>query len=365
MKKKILIILISLAAAEIAAHMPFALNFRGFETTRRILLGDVTPLQKLSFQRCIGQPYLLYIPAPSFIDENGVQHNTQGFRGPAVSRLPEQGVLRILCLGGSTTYGWMSPRSDQTYPAYLEEILNQAKPKGVRRVEVINGGIPSGTTAELLTHYHFKFHYFHPQIVVINPGGNDLRALVMPYYHPDYSNTRHEIHLPDPFPPAGRMLLHSRMVALLLIPLTQGPYPNANAFYDYKGLPPPARWYDDPNPIDWKKRLRDIPKEDVAFQHNLESLIHEIRTDKAKVLLVPFRSSPVIPYQPVEGLAYEEQMLKDIAQREGISVAPFPSSVISRENWLDDCHTNAAGNRQKADHIAPYIRALFSTPTPH
>lgn len=346
-----------LLIGELVSRFVFFVNWRGFEKTRQLMAAEAVPSP--GFQLCIAQPYLLYVPAPHYKDKHGLQHNGQGYRGDPVPLRRTPGVRRILCLGGSTTYGWNVDSAQETYPAHLEKLLNENRPPGANRVEVINGGIPSGTTAEILTHYHFKFHYYKPDLIIINPGGNDARALFAKHYHPDYSHSRRQIQLPEPLPPAGRWLLKSRLLSLVIVPLLHGPYPNAGAFYNYDNLPPAARWYDPPE--SGQNGRVQIPVEEVAFRHNLEALLDEIEKDKAKVLLVPFRSSPVIPYWPAEGLAFEEDILKDLARRRNIPLAPFPAEVISRANWLDDCHTNSEGNREKALHLLPFVTHILGS----
>jgi len=34
--------------------------------------------------------------------------------------------------------------------------------------------------------------------------------------------------------------------------------------------------------------------------------------------------------------------------------------VISPGNWTDTCHYNAEGNREKAAHVAPYVRDILA-----
>jgi len=79
------------------------------------------------------------------------------------------------------------------------------------------------------------------------------------------------------------------------------------------------------------------------------------------VLLVAFRLAPNVPaddpWNPL--MHHTEQQLRTIAAERGIPIAPFPVSVISTEHWVDHCHLNGAGCRQKAQHIAEYVRKLF------
>jgi len=339
---------------EAGAWMVFKTNWRDFETTRELMAGEVTP--STAFQRCIAQPYLLYVPTPEYSDQHGLQHNSQGYRGQAFPLKKKPGVVRILCMGGSTTYGWGVPQGNQTYSAYLQEFLSANLPAGVKGVEVINAGIPGGTTAEILTHYHFKFHYYKPDLVILNPGGNDARTLYVPYYHPDYSHTRKQMVLPRPLPPLGRHLMKSRLLSLMIIPLLHGTYPSAEPFYTYEGRPPAVPWY---SPTLQSKKNVSIPIEDVAFKHNLEMVLDEIKKDGAKVLLVPFRSSPVIQYWPREGLVLEENILGELARKRNLGLAPYPATVVSKQNWVDDCHINAAGHKEKAAYLLPYVRQLL------
>ena len=90
------------------------------------------------YQNCVPQPYLLYVPTP--LHKSGKNfHNAGGYRGDSVRMQREKNVPRILCLGGSTTYG--RPFDDATsFCGWLRVLLPVADPS--RRWEVVNcGGI--------------------------------------------------------------------------------------------------------------------------------------------------------------------------------------------------------------------------------
>lgn len=333
-----------------------------WERTRLLLRGEVAADPGGQAQYSVGQAYLLYIPSPNFHNASGLTHNAQGYRGPAYPQAKRHGVARILCLGGSTTYGWGAWESSQTYPAHLERLLNEQLPPGVTSVEVINAGIPWGTTAEMLTHYHFKFHFYDPDLVVLNPGGNDAQGLIAPYYHPDYSNWRQPLISAQPAPPRARRLLRSRLLALFLVPILHDSAPDSK-FVRFDGQPPIASWYDrsSANP---SGTVPDIPRSDVAFGHNLTVLVDQILKDGHKVLLVPFRLNPKTDYGAgmMDAVALEEEILYDVSRSRGVPVAPFPADVIAPENWVDACcHVNGAGNLQKARHVLPFVRTLLET----
>jgi lysophospholipase L1-like esterase len=359
-RKKILFTLITIAGmllfTELVCAIVLETSLPELSRMRKILKGDVP--EGASFQRAIGQSYLNYVPAPGYTDKGGIQHNEQGYRGNPVTFQRRPGVKRILFLGGSTTYGWGIGRADQTYPAYLEYLINQALLPSGEKVEIINAGLPWGTTAEMLTHYHFKFHFYRPDLVILNPGGNDAGSFDFAHYHPDYSNWRRPMTVPTVLPLYGRLMLKSRAVTLMLMPFLYGLHPGAQRFVSLDNLPPEVQWYPEaPSP-----QYEHIPKEHRGFFHNLDALLDEIQKDGASILLVPFRVAPHNEYSEVvlKATADEEEMLKDMARSRRLEFAPYPVEVTSPENWIDSCHTNENGAFEKAEHILPYALKLLA-----
>lgn len=369
-------VLLLFGIAEGMATLYFAGDRNGFESARLRLAGITHDESAL----LTGQPYLLYVPTPGFkrvlqSDSGPIvdYHNAQGYRGRAVPMERRPSVARVLCLGGSTTYGSGTRDADSAYPAQLEQILNATPLAGFTGAEVINGGLPAGTSAELLTHYHFKFHYFRPDVVVINTGGNDIGAIFGwggahdpsaegVYYQPDYSTWRHPLQVPQPLPGLGRTLLRSRVAAWFVIRALLGQTPGNTALQRPADTPPNTVWHP---AAETPGRATSISDEQLAFTHNLTSLIEEIRRDGANVVLVPFRLAPkleddVYTDGELAEIARNERILVSLGRDPGVVVAPFPHDAISSENWVDDCHLNSPGCREKAEHIAPYVRRALS-----
>jgi lysophospholipase L1-like esterase len=347
------VLVFALGLAEVATALLFWHRLPNYEKARWILRGEAQ--NPTIYQNCMGQPYLLYTPSPGFRTAAGVQHNEQGYRGDAVPPARIPGVGRVLCLGGSTTYGWGVARPDEAYPARLQQFLEAAKPPGVPGVEVINAGLPFGTTAEMLTHYHFKFHYYRPDLVILEAGGNDAAAVCRPNYQPDYSHWRRNLREPRPLPEPGRTILRSRLASLMVISLFFRDWTSGEDLIRPADLPPPTRWYP---PVDvGPDGLLAIPEADLAFRHNLEALVREARADGCRVVLLPFRAKPSNTYSAdlQAWVARHEQIMLRLAGQSGAVFLPFPAETISPENWIDDCHTNAAGCRQKAAYVAPMI----------
>ncbi len=332
----------------------FAWGPESLERTRQRLAGQV----KADWKRFVPQPYLVYIPGPGFSNSTGPQHNEQGYRGPPVPLRRQPGISRVLCMGGSTTYTSRVADAAQTYPAWLQRILVENLPPNVQGVEVINAGLPSGTTAEVLTHWAFKYHLYRPDVVVIHTGGNDAAAFARPGYQPDYSHWRGPFQVPRPLAPAGRKLMRSRLVALFAVLLIYGADPRVSLLDLPADQPPPAKWFEPERDPQGRVRLHST---EIAFLHNLDSVIRLIRGQGARVVLVPFRPAPKNGYTPdvLAAMRQNEDILNQMGRVLKVPVAPLPVETISPANWVDFCHVNGAGAREKAAHIAPYVRQVL------
>lgn len=350
-------LLVAACFSELLARISFKKFFPREEIVRQVLAGHDKQIRDQEFNS-IGQPYLLYIPAPGFSRGGILQHNEHGYRGPAVPLRRTPGKVRILFLGGSTTYGAM-PHPDETYPAQVGRILQERSLTGLQGVEVINGGILWGSTAEIMTHYLFKYRYYRPDIVVINTGVNDAQAAVLTAtYQPDYSHWRQQFPCIRPLPARVRWIMRSRIIALLAIRFFYSDVATGALFARFDDSPPPAAWYSYAHAD--SETSDQVPEEDLAFKHNLRTIIREIRADGAELLLVPDRLNP-----DTQSFAYEteapaeatrnERILRQLATAFHLDVAPFPAAVISPENWIDAVHVNERGELEKAHHVVEYL----------
>jgi hypothetical protein len=137
--------------------------------------------------------YSKYYPNQSRIhlDESGKQIaatiNSSGFRGGNFEKKKEPGVVRIVTLGASSTFGFKT-RDDETYPYYLEEELNRTLASGsavrggqsisssspsISRYEVINLGIPHLQSDQIYSLFLAEAVPLEPDIVVFYEGYTD------------------------------------------------------------------------------------------------------------------------------------------------------------------------------------------------
>ncbi|RMH54995.1 MAG: SGNH/GDSL hydrolase family protein [Candidatus Hydrogenedentota bacterium] len=98
----------------------------------------------------------------------GITINRLGMRGREVSLRKPQGVLRIIAMGGSTTFG-VGVKDNETYPFYLEKKLREA---GLS-VQVLNAGVQGYHSYHHLLRLSELFK-LEPDMILLYTGWNDF-----------------------------------------------------------------------------------------------------------------------------------------------------------------------------------------------
>ncbi len=141
-------------------------------------------------------PFIGYVVQPGYSTPAGAKHavntNSLGFRGAEVQRTKPEGTFRIVCLGGSTTWGTGATADDRTWSAGLERVLNQALPpeSPYSRVEVINAGVSGYTSLESFVNLKMRLLPLEPDLVIVYHAANDARALRRGQFETDHSHVR-------------------------------------------------------------------------------------------------------------------------------------------------------------------------------
>lgn len=104
-----------------------------------------------------------------------VKINGRGFRGKEYQDEKEAGVVRIVTLGASSTFGYFN-RDNETYPNYLEQQLNSDNCGNGTSFEVINLGIPHLRSEEILNLFLSEGIQLKPDVVTFYEGINDSGA---------------------------------------------------------------------------------------------------------------------------------------------------------------------------------------------
>ncbi|HXV36026.1 MAG TPA: GDSL-type esterase/lipase family protein, partial [Myxococcota bacterium] len=131
--------------------------------------------------RALASPYFLFRGRPNATGKwhyygvtNQFQHNELGLRDDAVTRPKPEGVLRILNLGDSATWGLSLPGRKHNYSDRLEEILNSTPRDAARvRYDVINGGTIGYTSWQARRWLEFYIAELEPDVVTLFIGNND------------------------------------------------------------------------------------------------------------------------------------------------------------------------------------------------
>jgi lysophospholipase L1-like esterase len=114
-----------------------------------------------------------------------IRHNSWGFRGDEVARLKPPNGLRVVCIGGSTTYD--TATDGETWTEKLEALLAAAYPD--REVEVLNLGMNAASMPFHITMAALLGAQFQPDLVILYAGHNDLwGGLGLEGFRPDYSH---------------------------------------------------------------------------------------------------------------------------------------------------------------------------------
>lgn len=95
--------------------------------------------------------------------------NSRGFRGKEFSDEKKPGVVRVITLGESSTFGLLA-RDDETYPHVLEQLLNG---QCGRAFEVINLGIPHLRSNHVLALFLAEALPLRPDVITYYQGSND------------------------------------------------------------------------------------------------------------------------------------------------------------------------------------------------
>lgn len=254
--------------------------------------------------------------------------------GPHRTRVEEP--LRLLVLGGSTTYDNAILREQDTWVYRLEEHLRAlCGPE----VEVINGGVGGYTLYENLLHYVSHLRHLDADVLLVFTGINDVQPRLVGTPRPDYGNYRApwreaETVLPSP----------NRWLAFLT------PY----RFYYLRRVALPgrhrrigqeARAETPPVTRDWVQQLEETPP--VMYRSLLEDLVRLAQARGTRVVIVPQYFTPRTPRDEsfAVGVREHNEVGRQVAAAFGL---PFFGEVLEPDAFslldtVDNCHFTHRG----------------------
>jgi lysophospholipase L1-like esterase len=274
-------------------------------------------------------------------------NNAHGLRGPEVPLAKPRGVVRILCLGGSTTYG-SGVSADEAYPARLQALLADAAPAGTR-YEVLNCGVPGYASAESLIALELRLLEFQPDGLVVYHGINDARLIQTRGFRPDYAHMRRAWRHPDISAVEWWLLRHSRAYAWLAHAMGFGL--KSIRLEDLIYVDDAGSLFADPreagvNQAGVHAFLRNVGHiVTVARAHGIEPLLATFATRE-----LPGGARPGQEFAPT--LAAMNGGLAGLASREGVPLADLARAFAPRpELFYDNVHFNARGTQAQAEAV--------------
>jgi len=267
--------------------------------------------------------------------------NVAGFRGDP---LPEDIAERftILCAGDSTTFGWLVPQGGD-FPAQLGRLLAG----GDRRITVVNGGVPSFTSEQVLRKLRRDLPRLRPEVVIVTMPWNDLWYSALESWQPSALVPR----VPDRWQLLllGRSALFRALVGVPQVKL---------------------------------RRNQTAPEAEEAFAENMAAAIVAVSEAGAiPVFQMPPFSPGNVPATGVRflptGLQWDKQFLLTTAQRyadafrataasHGVPVQETPLFVADAalvDLFIDEIHPTAGGYSRMAHGLLDALGAQRLLPT--
>ncbi|MGK0384267.1 MAG: lysophospholipase L1-like esterase [Bacteroidia bacterium] len=276
-------------------------------------------------------------------------HNSKGFRSDEFTAAKPKDKIRIMTLGGSTTYG-VGVNNGGTWPSHLAQELGDD-------YEIINMAVPGYSSRENLLQSEMYLSELQPDLAIYYIGLNDLRNINIENLADDYS----DFHQPSLYGAFG-LCKNENLPALASLKLTVLLGQKLNLIETC------------PNQeVDIKTREHQGVDERALsiYKSNLERIISLCKSNRIEVMFVPQTLleevlitgdySWWIPYVPTEEMdnmmdTYN-MVLKEVADSGGVS---FASSVFEhnwqKEDFVDLSHFTDGANKELAKIIANEIR---------
>jgi len=298
-------------------------------------------------------PYRAYELVPGRkADPPHCSTNNLGLRGRDLSPQKPPRTVRIVCMGGSTTYGDGAATDTHTYPALLEGFLRVHYKDRPFRIEVLNAGVDAYESLQVLIYFESKVLDWRPDIVLFQTGINDtLFIAACKRFASDYVHARKLFAPPPPL-----WWERSPFLTLLFARYTTAgnPYrPN-----DIRGM----------EPFIWKRGAIGRPTKEESearlrsdrfrpYVRNLRNLIYVARGNGVIPVLL------TLPYSPRETLLSRfveraDSLIRSVAADEGVILLDFAERMPwNPKSFYDACHLRDCheGLERKARIVYDFI----------
>jgi lysophospholipase L1-like esterase len=321
------------------------------------------------FSRFQVHRHLGFCLSPGYQRDNN-RHNRLGFRGEEIAEQKAPGVLRIVCAGGSTTYGEGVVREFKlSYPYVLQQRLRE---QGLA-VEVVNAGCPGWTTLETLINFETRVLSLEPDVLIVYHGINDAISRIV--WPPEACRADHSGWLCRREPIQEARIWESSTLIRWLLVRSGAMEPHGSMFRIIGDAPPTSHTFAFRTQRNAGRYpdgvFRDVPVEQMlaanppAFlERNLRSLIAVAEANGVEVVLTTFAFSKAFPHQSYIGHPAIQQAIEatnEIQRRIAAATAAhlFDLAKVLPDDpglFTDGMHFTAAGNRQRVELLLPWLR---------
>jgi lysophospholipase L1-like esterase len=304
-------------------------------------------------------PFLQYIPTKK--NDSNMHINSDSFRYDELTKDKPKGTYRIFILGGSTVFDKPRPY-EKSITKTVENLLQKKYPD--KKIQVINAGYERYTSEHSLIVYETKVADYHPDMIVIWQGFNDIIYSCTPDFSPirtyknDYSHMYQVISHPidDYFNWRFNSIVLSRIQKALF----------ENFYADIR--------FRIPKPNDQIKYTDDIDFKSIdAYKRNMEYIVKAAKADNVKILIgnqpVHYDGNPV-HYGLVEyfckknprlyistkaidkGMKMFNDSTFEIAKKYDIPFIDLVKAIpVSDEYLTDDVHYTDKGDEKVAQTV--------------
>jgi lysophospholipase L1-like esterase len=299
-------------------------------------------------------PYTLYELTPNYSNSAGLQHNSLGYRDHEFDLNDKR--KKILILGGSTTYSPKARVIEEAWPKQLEILLA----KNGKEYNVINGGVDSASSPEILIAWLLKHQFLKPDIVILHMGVNDTwPVLLQSKYDAEYRGFRE----PNSQITYSRnflfLLSNSNFIRFLYaayIVDDNSPYPYFQNDAQFKVLKE--------NLIVNDNLAKISSTYNIGFERNLSSLAKSIRSKNIQLFFVAepiaredrlsLGGSPILPgLENIFEAVFKgnKKIAKTVTEKEGGRYLEINDMLIPEKLFTDNCHLTPEGEKLKAKLI--------------
>ena len=298
--------------------------------------------------------YAIYIPKPGLSTPDGLRHDSLGLRD-AREFAPDPRAIRIVFVGGSTTYTHDIRDNTKIFSSGLERLLDEhyRSELGERRIEVVNAGMGAATSAENLIRLIFHVSEVRPDLLVLQEGINDVPPRGLGTLRSDYGNYR-KIWGPPSLFDGEESIAYSGVVRIGELGML--------GHFVLRRLHLARPWHVNRfSTRSQEYRAEDVSRNDSRyFERNLRYMIAIARAMGADVLLASSAVEERLDWTRelglARGVAEHNAVNRRIAAEEGVPFFDFAAQMpTDSEHMPDGMHVSQRGSDRKRDLYFRYL----------